>query len=52
MRRIQFVWLILIYVFLFILGYWPGFSKNHGAFLKSPLYSIPVTVQVAPSRDS
>jgi hypothetical protein len=52
MRRDQFVWLILIYVFLFILGYWPEFSKNHEAFFKPSLYSIPVTVQTAPSRDS
>jgi hypothetical protein len=52
MRREQLVWLVLVYLFLFILGYWPEFSKNHEAFLKSPLYSIPVTVQVAPSQDS
>lgn len=52
MRRDHFVWLIVIYILLFIVGYWPEWAKNQGTFPKPRLYSIPVTVQMAPPGDS
>jgi hypothetical protein len=58
MRRDQLFWLVLIYLFLFIVGYWPELAKtgeilsSHFRGLKPHVYSIPVTIQLAPQRDS
>ncbi|HVM31999.1 MAG TPA: hypothetical protein VMU88_02630 [bacterium] len=54
MRRGQFLWLILIYLFLFILGYWPVGAKKGRLSSRTPVYSIPVTLWNAPaaSKDS
>jgi hypothetical protein len=57
MRRDQLIWLVLIYLFLFIVGYWPQWAKarqgqGRAQEPKAHVYSIPVTVQMNPRGDS
>ncbi len=57
MRRDQLIWLVLIYLFLFIVGYWPQWAKTRqgqgrAQEPKAHVYSIPVTVQMDPHGDS
>jgi hypothetical protein len=58
MRRDQLFWLVLIYLLLFIVGYWPELAKNrwtlsgHSQGFKPHAYSIPVTIQMDTRRDS